>query len=51
MIRKRRGKAYDPELTTRQVASQLVISPKTTEQHVEHIYAKIGVSTRGAIEW
>lgn len=35
-------------LTTRQVAERLVISPKTADHHVEHIYTKIGVSTRGA---
>jgi HD-GYP domain-containing protein (c-di-GMP phosphodiesterase class II) len=35
-------------LTTRQVAEQLVISTKTADHHVQHIYTKIGVSTRGA---
>jgi HD-GYP domain-containing protein (c-di-GMP phosphodiesterase class II) len=35
-------------LTTRQVAERLVISPKTADHHVQHIYTKIGVSTRGA---
>ncbi|HTT86239.1 MAG TPA: HD domain-containing phosphohydrolase [Acidimicrobiales bacterium] len=35
-------------LTTRGVAERLVISPKTADHHVQHIYAKIGVSTRGA---
>ncbi len=35
-------------LTTRQVAARLVISPKTADHHVQHIYTKIGVSTRGA---
>lgn len=35
-------------LTTRQVAHRLVISAKTADHHVQHIYAKIGVSTRGA---
>jgi HD-GYP domain-containing protein (c-di-GMP phosphodiesterase class II) len=35
-------------LTTRQVADQLVISAKTADHHVQHIYTKIGVSTRGA---
>jgi HD-GYP domain-containing protein (c-di-GMP phosphodiesterase class II) len=35
-------------LTVREVADQLVISAKTAEHHVEHIYTKIGVSTRGA---
>jgi DNA-binding CsgD family transcriptional regulator len=35
-------------LTTRNVADRLVISEKTADHHVQHIYAKIGVSTRGA---
>jgi HD-GYP domain-containing protein (c-di-GMP phosphodiesterase class II) len=35
-------------LTTRQVAERLVIAEKTADHHVQHIYAKIGVSTRGA---
>ena len=35
-------------LTTRQVADRLVISAKTTDHHVQHIYTKIGASTRGA---
>jgi HD-GYP domain-containing protein (c-di-GMP phosphodiesterase class II) len=35
-------------LTTREVADRLVISPKTADHHVQHIYTKIGVSTRGA---
>ena len=35
-------------LTTGQVAERLVISPKTADHHVQHIYTKIGVSTRGA---
>jgi DNA-binding CsgD family transcriptional regulator len=35
-------------LTTRQIADRLVISPKTADHHVQHIYAKAGVSTRGA---
>ncbi len=29
----------------KQVASRLGISPKTVGRHVEHIYAKAGVST------
>jgi HD-GYP domain-containing protein (c-di-GMP phosphodiesterase class II) len=32
--------------SNRQVAEELVISPKTVGTHVEHIYAKAGVSTR-----
>jgi HD-GYP domain-containing protein (c-di-GMP phosphodiesterase class II) len=35
-------------LSNRQIAEQLVISPKTVGNHVEHIYAKIGASTRAA---
>jgi HD-GYP domain-containing protein (c-di-GMP phosphodiesterase class II) len=32
--------------TLRQVAARLAVSPKTADHHVQHIYAKIGVSTR-----
>ena len=35
-------------LTTAQIAQRLVISPKTADSHIQHIYAKIGCSTRGA---
>ena len=35
-------------LTTRAVADRLVIAAKTADHHVQHIYTKIGVSTRGA---
>jgi HD-GYP domain-containing protein (c-di-GMP phosphodiesterase class II) len=35
-------------MTTRQIADRLVISPKTADHHIQHIYAKIGVSTRAA---
>ena len=31
-----------------EVARALVISPRTAEHHVQHIYGKIGVSTRAA---
>jgi HD-GYP domain-containing protein (c-di-GMP phosphodiesterase class II) len=34
--------------TTKQVATELSISPKTADTHVQHIYNKIGASTRGA---
>ena len=34
--------------TTRQVADRLEISAKTADHHVQHIYTKLGVSTRGA---
>ena len=33
-------------LSNRAIAAELVISPRTAEHHVQHIYAKIGVSTR-----
>jgi HD-GYP domain-containing protein (c-di-GMP phosphodiesterase class II) len=33
-------------LTIKQMASQLVISEKTVDSHIQHIYNKIGVSTR-----
>ena len=35
-------------LTTRAIADRLVISPKTADHHVQHIYGKIGASTRSA---
>ena len=34
-------------LTNRQIAAELVLSPKTVGHHVERAYAKAGVSTRG----
>jgi HD-GYP domain-containing protein (c-di-GMP phosphodiesterase class II) len=34
--------------SNREIARLLWISPKTTGHHVQHIYAKIGVSTRAA---
>jgi DNA-binding NarL/FixJ family response regulator len=33
-------------LSNKAIAQELVISPKTVANHVEHIYAKIGASTR-----
>ena len=33
-------------LSNREMADVLVVSPKTVSRHVEHIYEKIGVSTR-----
>lgn len=33
---------------TKEIASQLVVSPKTVGTHIEHIYSKIGCSTRAA---
>jgi HD-GYP domain-containing protein (c-di-GMP phosphodiesterase class II) len=35
-------------LSNRQIAERLVITPKTAGNHVEHIYAKIGASSRTA---
>ena len=35
-------------LTTREIADRLVISPKTADHHIQHIYGKIDVSTRAA---
>ena len=32
--------------TMAQIAARLVIAPKTVDSHIQHIYAKIGVSTR-----
>ena len=34
--------------TTRQIAERLFISPKTADHHIQHVYTKIGVSTRAA---
>lgn len=34
--------------TNREIARRLVISPRTAEHHVQHIYAKLGVSSRAA---
>jgi DNA-binding CsgD family transcriptional regulator len=35
-------------LTTRQIADRLYISAKTADHHIQHVYTKIGVSTRAA---
>jgi HD-GYP domain-containing protein (c-di-GMP phosphodiesterase class II) len=35
-------------LTTGQIADRLFIAPKTADHHIQHIYNKIGVSTRAA---
>jgi DNA-binding CsgD family transcriptional regulator len=35
-------------LSNREIAERLVVSPRTAEHHVQHIYAKIGVSSRAA---
>ena len=33
-------------LSNKEIAKRLVISPKTAGNHIEHIYSKIGASTR-----
>ena len=39
-------------LATKQLAKRLGISPKTADNHIQAIYAKIGVTTRaGATLW
>ncbi|HWF42415.1 MAG TPA: HD domain-containing phosphohydrolase [Acidothermaceae bacterium] len=39
-------------LTTGEIATQLFISPKTADHHIQHVYGKIGVSSRaGAMLW
>jgi DNA-binding NarL/FixJ family response regulator len=35
-------------LSNRELARQLVTSPRTAEYHVQHVYAKLGVSSRAA---
>jgi len=35
-------------LTTRDIADRLYISAKTADHHIQHVYTKIGVSTRAA---
>jgi DNA-binding NarL/FixJ family response regulator len=35
-------------LSNKEIAQRLVIAPKTVGNHVEHIYSKIGVSSRAA---
>ena len=35
-------------LTKQQIADRLFIAAKTADHHLEHIYTKIGVSTRAA---
>ncbi len=34
--------------TTKDIAVRLFISPKTADHHIQHVYTKIGVSTRAA---
>jgi DNA-binding NarL/FixJ family response regulator len=35
-------------LSNKQIGARLAITPKTAGNHVEHVYAKIGVSSRAA---
>jgi DNA-binding NarL/FixJ family response regulator len=35
-------------LTTKAIGAELYISPKTADHHIQHVYTKIGVSTRAA---
>jgi DNA-binding NarL/FixJ family response regulator len=35
-------------LSNREIAQTLVISRRTAEHHLQHVYAKIGTSTRAA---
>jgi HD-GYP domain-containing protein (c-di-GMP phosphodiesterase class II)/DNA-binding CsgD family transcriptional regulator len=35
-------------LTTGEIADRLYIAPKTADHHIQHIYGKLGVSTRAA---
>ncbi len=35
-------------MTKKQIAQELTISAKTVSAHVEHVYAKLGVTSRGA---
>ena len=34
--------------SNKEIARRLVVSPKTASHHVEHIYGKLGVSSRAA---
>ena len=34
--------------SNKQIAQHLVLTPKTVSNHVEHIYRKIGVTSRAA---
>ena len=33
-------------MSSKEIANELVISPKTARNHIEHIYAKIGANSR-----
>ena len=34
--------------STREIAQALVVTPKTAANHIEHIYTKLGISSRAA---
>ena len=34
--------------SNKEIGRQLVVTPKTAANHIEHIYAKLGVSSRAA---
>jgi len=36
-------------LTNRQIAADLVLSEKTVESHLSHIFTKLGVGSRAAV--
>ena len=44
--RGRRAPPVSRGLSSKEIATQLVISPKTARNHIEHIYVKIGASSR-----
>ena len=43
-----RGRCPRRGLSNKQIAARLVVSPRTVGHHVEHLYRKIGCSTRAA---
>ena len=48
LARARRLAAFPVAAPTRDIAQRLVVTPKTAANHVEHIYTKLGVSSRAA---
>jgi DNA-binding NarL/FixJ family response regulator len=39
----------EQRLTNREIAEHLVLSPRTVEHHIEHIFDKLGVDSRVAV--